>query len=204
MSFRTTPKKKTHPALLRGGDASPELTQAELAYQELNHRIMIFEIAPNERIVEQAWAGKLKVNRAAIRESLTRLWRGLVYQGQRGGFFVSEMTDEEFIELRQVREILETGAFALACEHASLRQIKDLDGPLTICEFRKQGLFHWAHEADLPLSRVADRRVRKRPINSTLPALSHPALFTQRGTAPGTIGCFFADRTGAPQSRRRA
>ena len=78
---------------------SAERTQAELAYNELSHRILILEIAPNDRIVEQFWAKKLQVNRSAVRESLTRLFgEGLVYQGERGGFFVSEMTDAEIHE----------------------------------------------------------------------------------------------------------
>jgi DNA-binding GntR family transcriptional regulator len=128
-----------------------ERTQAELAYQELSHRILIFEIAPNERIVEQAWATKLQVNRAAIRESLTRLLgEGLVYQGQRGGFFVSEMTDEELHQVREVREILETGALALACERASARQVKDLEDTVNdFAHFVEKGYFTGAHEADL-------------------------------------------------------
>src|SRR5512141_573825 len=111
MASRTTSKHKAADTLAPDGEPGAERTQAELAYKELSHRILIFEIAPNERIVEQAWATKLQVNRAAIRESLTRLLgEGLVYQGERGGFFVSEMTDEELHQIREVREILETGA----------------------------------------------------------------------------------------------
>ncbi len=130
---------------------SAERTQAELAYNELSHRILILEIAPNDRIVEQFWAKKLQVNRSAVRESLTRLFgEGLVYQGERGGFFVSEMTDAEIHEIREVREILETAAFSLACERATARQLKEIE---ETCEdfasFVKKGYFTGAHEADL-------------------------------------------------------
>ncbi len=150
MALPTAPKK--NPAEPDNGSPEPgaERTQAELAYQELSHRILIFEIAPNERIVEQTWATKLQVNRAAIRESLTRLLgEGLVYQGQRGGFFVSEMSDEELHQVREVREILETGALALACERASARQVKDLEDTVDdFANFVKKGYFTGAHEAD--------------------------------------------------------
>jgi DNA-binding GntR family transcriptional regulator len=128
-----------------------ERTQAELAYKELSHRILIHEIAPNDRIVEQFWAKKLAVNRSAVRESLTRLLgEGLVRQGERGGYFVSEMSQEEIHELREVREIFETAAFSLACVRATARQIKDIEETVNdFANFVKKGYLTGAHEADL-------------------------------------------------------
>lgn len=128
-----------------------ERTQAELAYKELSHRILIMEIPPNERIVEQFWSKTLKVNRAAIRESLTRLLgEGLVYQGKRGGYFASELTESEIHELREVREILETAAFSLACDRATAKQIKEIEETCNdFANFVKKGYFTGAHEADL-------------------------------------------------------
>jgi DNA-binding GntR family transcriptional regulator len=128
-----------------------ERTQAELAYKELSHRILILEIAPNDRIKEQFWSEKLQVNRAAIRESLTRLLgEGLVYQGERGGYFASEMKQGEIHEIREVREILETAAFLLACERATVKQVKALEETCNdFSNFVKKGYFTGAHEADL-------------------------------------------------------
>jgi DNA-binding GntR family transcriptional regulator len=129
----------------------PERTQSEIAYAELRHRIQILEIAPNDRIREEFWSEKLKVNRSAIRETLTRLLgEGLVYQGERGGFFVSEMTTEELRELREVREILETAALALACERAQPKQLADLEEACDdFASFVRKAYFMAAHEADL-------------------------------------------------------
>ena len=128
-----------------------ERTQAELAYKELSHRILIQEIAPNERIKEQFWSQQLKVNRAAIRESLTRLLgEGVLRQGERGGYFVAEMTKDEIHEIRELREILETAAFALACDRATVKQIKEIE---ETCDdfgnFVKKNYLTAAHEADL-------------------------------------------------------
>jgi DNA-binding GntR family transcriptional regulator len=137
---------------LRGdGPPATERTQAELAHKELSHRILILEIAPNERIVEQFWANKLKVNRAAIRESLTRLLgEGLVYPGARGGFFAKEMTEAEIHEVREVREILETAAFSLGCDRATAKQIKEIEETCDdFANFVRKGYFTGAHEADL-------------------------------------------------------
>jgi DNA-binding GntR family transcriptional regulator len=127
-----------------------ERTQAELAYNELSHRLLIQEIIPNERIKEESWATKLNVSRSAIRESLTRLLgEGMVRAGERGGFFANEMKDEEIREIREVREILETAAFTLACERATADQLKQIE---ETCEdyanFVRKNYLNSAHEAD--------------------------------------------------------
>ena len=126
-------------------------TQAELAYRELSRRIAIQEIAPNDRIKEQEWSEKLKVNRAAIRESLTRLLgEGVVYRGERGGFFVNQLDESQIHEIREVREILETGAFCLACDRATKKQIDEIEETCDdFAMFVKKGYFTGANDADL-------------------------------------------------------
>jgi DNA-binding GntR family transcriptional regulator len=128
-----------------------ERTQADLAHNELSHRILILEIPPDDRIVEELWAEKLGVNRSAIREALTRLLgEGLVRRGERGGFFVSEMSDAEIHEIREVREIFETAAFALACDRATAEQIRQIAETVDdFGSFVKKGYYTAAHEADL-------------------------------------------------------
>jgi DNA-binding GntR family transcriptional regulator len=128
-----------------------ERTQAETAYQELSRRILILEVPPNERIIEEFWGEKLGVNRSAIREALTRLLgEGLVRQGEKGGFFVGEMSDAEVREVREVREILETSAFSLACERATEEQLKELAETCDdFTNFVRKGYQSAAHEADL-------------------------------------------------------
>jgi DNA-binding GntR family transcriptional regulator len=128
-----------------------ERTQADLAHNELSHRILILEIPPDDRIVEELWAEKLGVNRSAIREALTRLLgEGLVRRGERGGFFVSEMSDAEIHEIREVREIFETAAFTLACDRATPEQVRQLAETVDdFASFVKKGYYTAAHEADL-------------------------------------------------------
>jgi DNA-binding GntR family transcriptional regulator len=128
-----------------------ERTQSGQAYQELTFRIRTGEIPAGERIVEELWADRVGVNRAAIREALTRLLgEGAVRQGARGGFFVAEMTDEEIRQLREVRDIIETSAFRLACQRATDAQFALLAEACDDLEsFQKKGYPTAAHEADL-------------------------------------------------------
>jgi DNA-binding GntR family transcriptional regulator len=128
-----------------------ERTQAEHAYKELSQRILVQEIAPNERIKEEFWATRLEVSRAAIRESLTRLLgEGMVRSGEKGGFFASELTAGEIHEIREVREILESAAFALACERATARQLTEIKETVDdFANFVKKNYLASAHEADL-------------------------------------------------------
>jgi DNA-binding GntR family transcriptional regulator len=158
-----------------------ERTQAELAYKELSHRILTQEIAPNERIKEQFWAQQLKVNRAAIRESLTRLLgEGVLRQGERGGYFVAEMTKDEIHEIRELREILETAALALACDRATPRQIKEIEETCDdFANFVKKNYLTAAHEADLRFHQLLISSSK----NSRLAQLyhrSHIPLFQRR------------------------
>jgi len=133
-----------------------EKTQAEIAYMELSNRILIQEIAPKNRIVEQFWSKKLQVNRAAIRESLTRLLgEDLVCRGSRGGYFVREMTPSEIHEVREIREILETSAFSMACDRASAKEIKDIEETCNdFANFVQKSYFTAALEADLRFHRL--------------------------------------------------
>lgn len=158
-----------------------ERTQAELAYKELSHRILIQEIGPDERIKEQFWSQQLQVNRAAIRESLTRLLgEGVVRQGERGGYFVTEMTKEEIHEIREIREIFETAAFNLACDRATPKQIKEIEETCDdFANFVKKGYFTGAHEADLRFHQLLIASAKNNRL-SQLYHRSHIPLFQRR------------------------
>lgn len=126
-------------------------TQSETAYRELQRRILTFEIPARERVGEEAWARKLGLSRGAIREGLTRLLgEGLVSAGARGGYFVRELTVHETVEIRELREILETAAFALACDRVTSTQLREIKE--TCADFShmvKKGYYTGACEADL-------------------------------------------------------
>lgn len=128
-----------------------EKTQKRFAYQELRNRILILELAPNERIREEDWAAKLQVSRPALREALTQLLgEGLVRAGERGGYFVTQMTEDDVHQIRELREVFETAAFMLSCDRATESQLKAIE---ETCDdfgvlFRK-GYYSGACESDL-------------------------------------------------------
>lgn len=160
-----------------------ERTQAEQAYNELSHRILILEIPPNDRIKEEFWSKKLGVSRSAIRESLTRLLgEGIVRAGERGGFFVSEMSEEEIREIRELREILETAAFSLACDRATPEQVTEIEETCAdFLNFVNKNYLTSAHEADLRFHKL----LIKASGNSRLVQLyrrSHIPLFHRKMT----------------------
>lgn len=128
-----------------------EPTQTEKAYAEIRRQILILELVPHQRLKEEAWANRLGVSRAAIRESLTRLQgEGLVYPGERGGYFVTALTEQDIHEIRELREVLECAALRLACDRATPQQVKEI---LETCDdfahMMKKGYTTGACEVDL-------------------------------------------------------
>jgi DNA-binding GntR family transcriptional regulator len=121
------------------------------AYDELRRRILILELIPGERLKEEEWAAKLNVSRTAVREALTRLLgEGLLRAGERGGFFVMEMTAKDIQEIRALREVLETAAFDWACDHSSNEELKAIEQ--TCKDFKDlviKGYYAGACECDL-------------------------------------------------------
>jgi DNA-binding GntR family transcriptional regulator len=126
-------------------------TQSKQAYEALRQRILIYEIMPDERLGEEYWAATLKVGRSAIREALTRLLGDrLVRCGERGGYFVTKLSENDTRELRELREILETSAFVLACDRVTEDQLKMIE---EVCadydNLVKKGYHNSAWECDL-------------------------------------------------------
>jgi DNA-binding GntR family transcriptional regulator len=126
-------------------------SQASIAYDEIRRQILIMQLQPGIRLKEDAWAKRMKVSRVAVREALTRLLgEGLVTAGERGGYFVAEMTAADVHQIRQVREILELAAIRLGITRIKKEQIEEL---FKICDdfssLVEKGYIAGACEADI-------------------------------------------------------
>lgn len=126
-------------------------SMAKRAYKELRKKILTNQLQREVRFKEEYWAEKLNVSRMAVREALNRLLgEGLVESGIKGGYFLRTMTQADIRQLREVREIMEIGAFKLLAGKLTDPQFKKLE---TICDDFKsmaaEGYVGGACEADI-------------------------------------------------------
>ncbi len=124
---------------------------ANKAYSEIRRKILSGQVLPNIRLKEDAWAQKLEVGRMAVREALTRLLgEGLLTQGEKGGYFITSLSESDIEEVRELRQILEIGALELVVRKITEEEIKIL---YKICDdftsMATQGYFAGACEADI-------------------------------------------------------
>ncbi len=126
-------------------------SQASTAYLEIRRQILIMQLQPNTRLKEDTWAKKLNLGRMAIREALNRLLgEGLVNNGEKGGYFIPEMSSDDIHQIREVREILELAALRLSIERITEDQLNQLT---KICDdfsaMVEKGYISGACEADI-------------------------------------------------------
>lgn len=124
---------------------------ADRAYNELRRKILSNQLLAGSRLKEDEWSKKLDVNRMALREALTRLQgEQLLTKGEKGGFFVKTFSGEDIRDIRELREILETGAIRLLIEKITEDQLAELE---RICDdftsMYERGYFNGACEADV-------------------------------------------------------
>lgn len=98
---------------LRDLDAEPNL--AEQVYHQLIGLLVSGELRPGDVIVERRMAEYLKASRTPVREALGRLEsEGLVHKQTNRGVTVSPFSTEAFVDLLNVRQLLEAEASRLA------------------------------------------------------------------------------------------
>lgn len=102
--------------------------QAQKAYLEIRRLLVARLFEPGQRLPEKNWAEKLNVNRADVKQAMSRLLgEGLLMLGEKGGFFVKDFTQEELVELMDLRIILETAAAELAIKNATEEEIGEME-----------------------------------------------------------------------------
>ncbi len=97
---------------------------ADKAYTELRKKILTNQLPAGTRFKEESWASKLQVSRMSVREALNRLLgEGLVVTGEMGGYFLDSITGTDIHQLRELRELMEIGAFKLLSNKITKKQI---------------------------------------------------------------------------------
>jgi DNA-binding GntR family transcriptional regulator len=93
----------------------------DLAYRALREEILSGEFAPNARLNQDDLARRLGVSRAPIRDALNRLEaEGLVRTlGRIGGVVVAESSEQEMVDIYELRAVMDSASARLACDRAS-------------------------------------------------------------------------------------
>jgi len=94
---------------------------SDLAYQELRDAILSGQLEPGARLNQDELARRLGVSRAPVRDALNRLEaEGLVTTLSRsGGVVVAEASEQEMVNIYELRAILDAASTRLACERMS-------------------------------------------------------------------------------------
>lgn len=100
----------------------------EQVYKSLKGNILNGELSPNTRLIEEKLADEMGTSRTPVREAIQKLEKeGLIKKLPRGGFIVSEITDEDIDEVFGIRGILEGYAGYLATLKAGVEDIEALE-----------------------------------------------------------------------------
>lgn len=100
-----------------------------LVYEEIKKQILTGVIEPGARIMEVETSEDLGVSRTPVRDAIKRLEReGLVVIESRKGTYASKLTDDELIEILDVREHLEGLAVLYAAKKMKNAQKDKLKG----------------------------------------------------------------------------
>ena len=99
----------------------------QTAYQTVFDAIAAGRIKPGERLRETDLAETIGLSRTPVREAIRRLEaEGLVTHEPRIGAVVKTLTQQEIVELYEMRIVLETTAASMAAKHASDAEVRTL------------------------------------------------------------------------------
>ncbi|GAB4110369.1 MAG: GntR family transcriptional regulator [Roseiflexaceae bacterium] len=115
--------------------ADPKTTESEISYERLHEAILSGELLPHERLIETELAERFGVGRAAIRTALARLEQdGLVEHEPHRGAKVRAISEQEAIEILEVRSVLEGLIARYAAINATLHDLHALQTITTTME----------------------------------------------------------------------
>ncbi|MBN1553342.1 MAG: GntR family transcriptional regulator [Phycisphaerae bacterium] len=128
-------------------------------YEEIRNLILSRTLEPGERLVERSWAEKLSVNRAAVRQALSRLaGEGLLVHGKKGGVFVPQPDPSREDEFLRARLAVEIGAAYMAVKHATKKDIAELKNIVSIMrQMTEHDMYAGFNEADMRFHEIMVR-----------------------------------------------
>lgn len=108
---------------------------ADSVYESLQSMIISGKIPLGERIIEKEYADKLKISRTPIREAIRRLSQeDLVLISPKIGATVRTVTEDDVVEIYEIRMQLEKLAVLKAIERVTDEEIKEIENLLDLTE----------------------------------------------------------------------
>ena len=131
--------------------------RANGAYEAIRKAIIRGRYAPGAQLVERMLAEELGISRTPVRDALARLVaEGLLEQMPNLGVFVRKLDRHEAIQLVELRQVLESGAAALAADRVSESQGRAL---VSLAEELDQAQAHCGATPPLDLDLAFHKRV---------------------------------------------
>src|SRR5665647_3767585 len=104
-------------------------TAQEAVLGELRRFITTGRLRPGQKIIQDALSAQLGVSRVPLREALKILeGEGQVTYAAHRGYFVTELSLADLIEVYRIRDILETEAVTIAVPQMTAEDIHRLEG----------------------------------------------------------------------------
>ncbi|MGE7664750.1 GntR family transcriptional regulator [Ureibacillus composti] len=97
---------------------------SDLAYKEIRRRIVEWDFAPLEHLIEEQLVEQLSFSRTPLRQALYRLeLEGLVYKASNGRIHVVDISLEHAKEIYKAREVLESILAREACMNMTSKNL---------------------------------------------------------------------------------
>ena len=113
------------------------VTIRKKVHAHLREWILSGEVGPHERLVEAKIAKEIGTSRTPVREALHSLeLEGLIESIPRVGYRVKRISDEEAVEIWEIRSLIEVLAISWAVEKARERLIGELRKNIALAEER--------------------------------------------------------------------
>ncbi|MEZ8007605.1 MAG: GntR family transcriptional regulator [Amylibacter sp.] len=99
----------------------------QTAYQAIYDEISSGKLIPGDRLRETELASRIGLSRTPIREAIKRLeTEGVVTHKPQVGAVIKTLSQQEIVELYEMRIMLETSASSMAAKHASEAETRTL------------------------------------------------------------------------------
>ncbi len=101
----------------------------KLAYQKIKEAILTFQFLPGQNLVEGELAAQLGISKTPVRDALMRLEKeGLVSRQPYKGTFVSDITNQDMVNIFEIRVVLEGLAVKLAAKALTDDDLARMEG----------------------------------------------------------------------------